>query len=100
MREAPILRSLATCMNYSQTLYAFAMLELVPWPSESWFLLSWTKLLTMDLEFFKPDCIVPLPYFTKWIGKLLMVYIAVLMLIAVTLWAPRDINRIHREQVM
>lgn len=41
----------------------------VAWPDLSWELLSWTKLLTMDLEFMKPDCVVPLPFFTKWVAK-------------------------------
>jgi hypothetical protein len=93
MRKAPLMRSLAMCMNYSQTLYAFAMLELVPWPSESWFLLSWTKLLTMDLDFFKPDCIVPLPYFTKWIGKLIMPYFMVALLVLTTLFSVKEVKK-------
>merc|ERR1719428_427687 len=98
-REAPVLRALAMGMNYSQTLYAFAMLQQIGWPAESWFLLSWTKLITLDIEFFKPDCIVPLPYFTKWIGKLLMPYVAVLILIMTTAYAARDINKEQRKKL-
>merc|ERR1711959_746441 len=92
-REAPILRSLALCMNYSQTLYAFAMLEMIGWPKESWDLLSWTKLITMDMEFFKPDCIVPLPFFTKWIGKLVMPYVMTVLLVIITVFTMREVKK-------
>merc|ERR1719326_1395983 len=98
-REAPVLRALAMGMNFSQTLYAFAMLQQIGWPPESWFLLSWTKLVTMDLEFFKPDCIVPLPYFTKWVGKLVMPYVAIFLLICTTFVASRDINKMQARQL-
>eukprot|EP00746_Dinoflagellata_sp_MGD_P056272 gnl/MRDRNA2_/MRDRNA2_243927_c0_seq1.p1 gnl/MRDRNA2_/MRDRNA2_243927_c0~~gnl/MRDRNA2_/MRDRNA2_243927_c0_seq1.p1 ORF type:complete len:483 (+),score=90.14 gnl/MRDRNA2_/MRDRNA2_243927_c0_seq1:43-1449(+) len=47
----------------------------------------------MDLEFFKPDCIVPLPFFTKWIGKLVMPYVMTFLLVIITLVTIREVKQ-------
>eukprot|EP00929_Paragymnodinium_shiwhaense_P067288 TRINITY_DN33882_c0_g2_i2.p1 TRINITY_DN33882_c0_g2~~TRINITY_DN33882_c0_g2_i2.p1 ORF type:complete len:2643 (-),score=477.19 TRINITY_DN33882_c0_g2_i2:80-7504(-) len=95
LREAPLLRTLAMCLNFGQTCYAFSMLQRpqVRWPGPSWELLSWTKLLTVDVEFMKPDCVVPLPFFTKWIGKFCFPFGLIAMLFVVTLYLDWHLRR-------
>jgi hypothetical protein len=84
LKEAPIIRTFGCCLNYGQTCYSFSMLENVAWPWPSIMLLKFTKLLLIDVEFMKPDCIIPLPYFTKWTIKMYspLLFIGILICIA------------------
>jgi len=70
----------------------------VKWPDASWELLSWTKLLTIDVEFMKPDCVVPLPFFTKWIGKFCMPFGLIILVCLVTCVLARKVKIQQRNE--
>lgn len=102
LMKAPLLRTLGMCLNFGHTCYAFAMLQrpAVDWPGPSWELLSWTKLLTVDVEFMKPDCVVQMPYFQKWVGKFFMPFGLIVLIWLVTMYLRRGLKKqgLSKEQ--